>query len=259
VPLAAALALVVAGSAAADGDPASDVLLSTDVFTPYPPPSTKAVNALTDAVHAASANGDHLKVAVIGSKNDLGSVPSLFDQPRKYARFLGAELSFFYKGPLLVVMPNGYGFANNGRVVAKADAALAKLTVDDKSGDGLTVAAAHAVPVLKRLRVLAYRDTSPPRVSPLPAAAAAGRPVTLRYQAWDDSGQARVEIRIQNAHKVVLAKFHVPLRPVVQGRWYSVDWVVPKTAVHKTLQFCARAFDAAGNRGALTCGKITVT
>jgi hypothetical protein len=253
------LGLVLAAGAAADGDPASDVLLATDVFTPYPPPSDNATRALRDAVHAASTNGDHLKVAVIGSKNDLGSVPSLFNQPRKYARFLGAELAFFYKGPLLVVMPNGYGFANDGKVVAAADAALANLHVGDKSVDGLTTAAAHAVPSLKRARVLGYKDTSAPRASPLPSAAAAGHPVTLRYQAWDDSGQARVEVQIQSPRKAVLATFHVPLRPVVQGRWYSIKWVVPKTAAHKTLGFCVRAVDGAGNRGPLTCGKISVT
>jgi hypothetical protein len=259
VAIVATLALVVAAGAAADGDPASDVLLSADVFTPYPPPTEKATSALTDAVHAASSSGDHVKVAVIGSKNDLGSVPSLFDQPRLYARFLGAELSFFYKGPLLVVMPSGFGFANNGKAVAGADAALAKLAVGDKSSDGLTFAAAHAVPVLQRAHVLVYKDSTPPRASPLPSAAAAGHRVTLRYQAWDDSGQARIDVQIRNAHKAVLARFRVPLRAVVQGQWYSLNWVVPKVAAHKTLGFCVRAVDATGNRGQLTCGKLTVT
>lgn len=258
VPLLAALALVLAAGAAADGDPASDVLLSTDVFTPYPPPSGKATKALTDAVHAASTHRAHVKVAVIGSKNDLGSVPSLFNQPRKYARFLGAELSFFYKGPLLVVMPNGYGFANNGKVVAAADAALANQHVRDASADGLTFAAANAVPVLQRAKVLTYTDRAAPRASPLPTIAAAGRSVLLRYQAWDDSGEAKIDIQIRRAQNV-LARFHVPLRTVVQGQWYSVSWTVPKTVAHKTLDYCIRATDRAGNRGPLTCGKLTVT
>src|SRR5262249_12969921 len=140
-------ALVLAGGAAADGDPASDVLLSTDQYTPYPPPSQKAQKTLTEAIDTASVNGDHVKVAVIGARTDLGSVPSLFNQPRKYARFLGAELSFFYKGPLLVVMPNGFGFANNGKAVQAAETALAHATVgDDKSAEGLTNAAARVLP-----------------------------------------------------------------------------------------------------------------
>jgi hypothetical protein len=58
---------------------------------------------------------------------------------------------------------------------------------------------------------------------------------------------------------VAVASFHVPLRTVVQGQWYSVTWLVPKKVAHKVLSYCVRATDAAGNRGALTCGKLTVT
>src|SRR3954451_19814575 len=50
-------ALVLAAGAAADGDPASDVLLSTDQFTPYPPPSAKVQQSLTDAIDALSGHG----------------------------------------------------------------------------------------------------------------------------------------------------------------------------------------------------------
>jgi hypothetical protein len=253
-------ALVLAAAASADGDPASDVLLSQDSFTPYPPPSAKAGKTLAAAITAASADGDHIKVAVIGSKNDLGAVPSLFGQPRKYARFLGTELSFFYRGPLLVVMPSGFGFAENGKAVPAADAVLGHLSVgDDKSADGLTNAAARVVPVLKHARLLHYKDTFKPRASPLPTAAAAGHPLTLRYQAWDDSGRAKIDIEIQSPRKVAVASFHVPLQPVIQGQWYSVTWQVPKSAAHKVFNYCVRATDPSGNRGPLTCGKLTVT
>jgi hypothetical protein len=47
---------------------------------------------------------------VIGSAYDMGAVTSLWQKPRPYARFLGAELQFVYKHRLLVVMPNGFGF-----------------------------------------------------------------------------------------------------------------------------------------------------
>src|SRR3954454_809941 len=152
-------ALVLAAGAAADGDPASDVLLSTGQFTPYPPPSAKVQQSLTDAIDAVSVDGDHVKVAVIGSETDLRSVPSLFNQPRKYARFLGAELSFFYKGPLLVVMPNGFVFASNGKAVPESENALSHVSVgDDKTGAGLTLAAVRAIPELKRARLLHYKD-----------------------------------------------------------------------------------------------------
>jgi hypothetical protein len=253
-------ALVVVGGASADGDPASDVLLSQDSFMSYPPPSAKAVKTLNDAIGAASADGDHVKVAVIGSRNDLGSVPSLFDQPRKYARFLGAELSYFYRGALLVVMRAGFGFADNGHAVPAAETALAHVSVgDDKSTYGLTLAAARAIGQLKRAHLLRYKDTFAPRASPLPTTASPGNPLPLRYQAWDDSGRAKIDIQIRSPRKVAVARFHVPLRPVIQGRWYSVTWVVPKSLAHRVLDYCVQATDAAGNRGTRTCGKLTVT
>jgi hypothetical protein len=251
-------ALVLVAGAAADGDPASDVLLGADQYTPYPPPSSKAAKALGDALTAAATNGDHVKVAVIASKNDLGSVPSLFGQPRKYARFLGTELEFFYKGALLVVMPSGFGFANGGKAVPAAEEVLGHLSIDDRSTDGLAVAAAKALPKLKAAKLLHYKDTSAPRASPLPATASAGHPLTLRYQAWDDSGHAKIDIQIQGK-KTRLASFHIPLHAVIQGQWYTVNWLVPKSAAHKTLNFCVRATDGAGNRGPLTCGKLIVT
>src|SRR5262249_21387523 len=124
--------------------------------------------------------------------------------------------------------------------------------------DGLARAAAEAVPKLKAARLLHYKDTSAPRASPLPGTAAAGHPLTLRYQAWDDSGRAKVDIQIQRK-QTRIASFHIPLRSVVQGHWYTVSWVVPKSAAHTTLNYCVRATDAAGNKGALTCGKLIVT
>jgi hypothetical protein len=50
-------------------------------------------------------------VAVVSSSADLGSVTELWRQPHSYARFLAAELELVYRGPLLVVMPDGYGLA----------------------------------------------------------------------------------------------------------------------------------------------------
>jgi hypothetical protein len=126
-------------------------------------------------------------------------------------------------------MPSGFGFAENGKAVPAGDAVLGHLSVgDDKSANGLTDAAARALPVLKHARLLHYKDTFKPRASPLPTAAAAGHPLTLRYQAWDDSGRAKIDIEIQNERKVAVASFHVPLRPVIQGQWYTVTWQVPK-------------------------------
>jgi hypothetical protein len=65
-----------------------------------------------------------VKVAVIATKEDLGAVPSLFNQPEQYAKFLGTEISFFYSGVLLVVMPAGFGVYHGGKSTSKAEAAL---------------------------------------------------------------------------------------------------------------------------------------
>jgi hypothetical protein len=70
-----ALLLIAASSVAAypqahaDGDPASDVLLAQDVFYPYQPKVTPHVEAAMEKTlrAAASADGPHLKVAIIGA------------------------------------------------------------------------------------------------------------------------------------------------------------------------------------------------
>ena len=56
-----------------------------------------------------------MRVALIGTRHDLGAVPVLFGKPQRYADFLGQELVYFWKGPTLVVMPNGYGIYQNGK------------------------------------------------------------------------------------------------------------------------------------------------
>jgi hypothetical protein len=116
--IALALLLVVAPAAVADGDPASDTLLVQNVFLPYPAPSATAASALSRAVTTSYAKGFRVKVAVIATEGDLGSVPSLFNRPGDYAKFLGQELRLYYIGPLLIVMPAGYGVYDGGRSTA---------------------------------------------------------------------------------------------------------------------------------------------
>ena len=72
------IAAVVAQSARADGDPASDYLLVQRVFVPYEGASASAQQrALTKAVATANKTGFTIRVAVIFSSYDLGSVTSL--------------------------------------------------------------------------------------------------------------------------------------------------------------------------------------
>ena len=125
-PLAVALgALSLAPAALADGDPASDVLLGENVFYPYSPQVTPALQrTLNTETAAAKKAGFPLKVALIAGPVDLGVIPDLFDKPQKYADFLDQEISFQRKQPLLVVMPAGYGVSGVG---AAATAALASI------------------------------------------------------------------------------------------------------------------------------------
>ena len=127
--LAAALAsAVAAGSARANGDPASDVLPFTTVFLSIQNPSTSpAGRDLLTVTKAAEKKKRPIRVAVISQPSDLGLIQSLWRKPQTYAEFLGKELFSFgrYKGTLVVAMPNGYGI--NGPDAARGKRALARL------------------------------------------------------------------------------------------------------------------------------------
>jgi hypothetical protein len=147
--LALLLALVVAAGAAqaarADGDPASDYLVGAKVFLPYDakfPPKQSA--QLTALVAAANEAGYTIRVAVIWSDYDMGSVTALWRKPRTYARFLGLELGFVYKQRLLIVMPNGFGF-NWPKHSADSEYALLSKIPIPTGAPGLLAAARTAV------------------------------------------------------------------------------------------------------------------
>ena len=88
IALLAALAAVPA--AHADGDPASDYLLSQQTFVP-PDDGIPAAYAgqLQATVRDAKARGYTIRVALIGTRYDLGAVGVLWKKPTQYARFLG--------------------------------------------------------------------------------------------------------------------------------------------------------------------------
>jgi hypothetical protein len=107
-------------AALADGDPASDVLAYQPVFFPYSPAPAALRRELNGLVQSANRQGYGIRVAVIQSRRDLGSVPFLLAKPPSvYARFLGAELSSFWRQRVLVVMPSGYGLAQGAHLVKR--------------------------------------------------------------------------------------------------------------------------------------------
>jgi hypothetical protein len=121
--LAASAMTIAAPVARADVDPASDVLLLQDVFVPYHPKvCSAAANALRDLAKQSKKAGYRVRVAIIGSRKDLGGAPQLFNKPKAYAIFLGSELgvyggsNFTGKLALLVVMPAGVALARTPTV-----------------------------------------------------------------------------------------------------------------------------------------------
>ena len=126
--LGAALALLVPGAARANGDPASDVLLTDQVFLPFEAPISKsAQDDLRKTVAEANKKRFKLRVALIAFTSDLGTAVSLWGHPQDYSEFLGKEIAFVYTGPLLVAMPAGFGFYDQGRPVAKELRVLAEV------------------------------------------------------------------------------------------------------------------------------------
>jgi hypothetical protein len=144
------LALAVGVSAAfADGDPASDYLLVSPAFVPpddgIPSAYAKQLNAV---IAAAKAKHYMIRVALIKTRYDMGSVTVLYRKPKQYAHFLSQELHFVYTGRLLVVMPNGFGYARGGVLQPQQQAIVDRLPVPGNSGTELAAAGTGAVRAL---------------------------------------------------------------------------------------------------------------
>jgi hypothetical protein len=140
----AALTAIAPPLAAADGDPASDYLLAQKVFLPFDAkiPTSKG-QQLTQLVENANRAGFQIRVAVIATRVDLGSVTALWAQPQKYAEFLGSEIEFVYRRRLLVVMANGFGYSQNGKPLPHGP--LAKLPTPGPQPTALVASATTAV------------------------------------------------------------------------------------------------------------------
>jgi hypothetical protein len=175
-----ALALVASVSAAllaasalpaparADADPASDFLISQNTYLPFfgGRASKESEEYLGKVVDAANRSGYPIRVAVIGTRRDLGGVFTLFGKPQQYAPFLGREIAFQYRGRLLTSMPAGFGFYWQGHDTAREKRLLATVPVEPGL-DGVVDSTAEAV---KKL------------------AAADGHPIAVEKSSSGDSG-----------------------------------------------------------------------
>lgn len=181
-------------SATADGDPASDVLATQSLFLPQDaavPPAQQA--QLATLLQQANRAGYPIRVALIASATDLGSVTALWNQPQNYAQFLGQELGLIYPGPLLVVMPGGFGLYH----LPLASAAKRTLASGPSPRAGIGTAAITAVRNLAAaaghplaLPSTATSTSSAPGGSPLPWIVFAIGAILLAL-AWAASLRAR--------------------------------------------------------------------
>jgi cytochrome oxidase Cu insertion factor (SCO1/SenC/PrrC family)/thiol-disulfide isomerase/thioredoxin len=149
--------------AAADGDPGSDVLVYQPLFVAADAHVSIADQLrLGGMLRSAARSGAPIRVAIIARRDDLGSVTALWRRPQAYARFLGIELSLAYKGPLLVVMPNGLGVSWPGHSSAAALASVSGLRVG-RGGAGLMAAAQTAAQRVDARYGVTLRPGSVPR------------------------------------------------------------------------------------------------
>jgi hypothetical protein len=164
-----------AESARADGDPASDVLVSQPLFLPQDAGVSVIQQAQLAALLAAARNdGYPIHVALVASRADLGSVTELWHQPQDYAQFLGQELALLYRGPLLVVMPGGFGFYRTNATLIRERAVLAAIPTPT-AGTGLAAAALSAV---QRLAAASGHPL------PTPATTVASKPGSTDTVSW---------------------------------------------------------------------------
>jgi len=146
--IAAVAALLAVPAAQANGDPASDVLITQQVFIPFEAPiSTSAKDELIKTVAAANERGYKIRVAVIAFTGDLGTAVSLWRHPQSYSKFLGSELAFVYSNRLLISMPSGFGFYRGRKPVAKEQAVVVKIPAG-KTPTELTESTTKAVRAL---------------------------------------------------------------------------------------------------------------
>ena len=161
---AAVLAGTAAGTARADGDPASDVLLSDNVFLSYQSPYGSAEGRALEALaKQAKEQGFPLRVAVITQIADLGSVGGLYGKAQRYADFLASEIRFVYRGTLVVAMngkPGGFGVHGPGATPA-ARRALERMKLPSSSLTAAELARLAAV-AMQRVAAASGHQLSAP-------------------------------------------------------------------------------------------------
>jgi hypothetical protein len=162
--LAAVLAGTAAGTARADGDPASDVLLSDNVFLSFQSPYGSAEGRALEALaKQAKEQGFPMRVAVITQLADMGSVGGLYGKAQRYADFLASEIRFVYRGTLVIAMngkPGGFGVHGPGATPA-ARRELARMKLPSSSPTAAELARLAAVAMQRVAAASGHHLTAP--------------------------------------------------------------------------------------------------
>jgi hypothetical protein len=192
-----AAVFVVPALARADGDPASDVLVGQSLYVPSDGGVSATQAARLSALLAeAERAGVPVRVALIATQADLGSVTELWRQPQNYARFLGQELSQVYRGTLVVVMPSGIGVAGAGHT---SGAGPGQPLVNRAIGAVQAIAAAQGHRLSPPSVVAARRSGSGLGSVDLGSWLALGAGAALIAAAWTASLRARPLTRLRRA------------------------------------------------------------
>jgi hypothetical protein len=171
-------------SARADGDPASDVLAAQTAFLPQDGDLSPAQQAqLAQLVGSATDTGFPLRVALIATRSDLGSVTALWRRPASYAQFLAQELSEVFRGTLLVVMPDGFGVARVGAGAGSAAGVGDALAGLARPGSATALGGA-TISAVQRLAAAAGHRLTAPRADVTRSAGAPSRTGAIAWVAF---------------------------------------------------------------------------
>lgn len=153
--LLAVLAALAPAVARANGDLASDVLLTDTLYASTQPPPDDTVRRLRGVIDEARRAGQPVRVALIASQQDLGRVANFWGNPSEYASYLGQQVgnpaepgARGNREALVVVMPSGYGTAN---APPRAERALRAIELPaDAGAEELAAAAGYGVQELAK-------------------------------------------------------------------------------------------------------------
>jgi hypothetical protein len=169
--LAIAVAVSLFGASARGGHaPVSDILVNQNLFLPSEPEvCPQLATALTKQTDQVAKEGYPLKVAIMGSRADLGRAPQYFGRPQEYARFLGSEIGIYRPGgpvqtneSLLIVMPAGFGYVRSGKA---ANVSLVLIGLEAPKGEHPNDLARAAIGAVRELASAAGHPVPAPKIS----------------------------------------------------------------------------------------------